>query len=123
MAFDQWLADRLRMTLSEKNISFQEKKMMGGLCFMVDDKMCFGIHTDKNTKAPIMMARVGPEAAEAALIRPHCLPMEFTGRPMKGFVTITSEGLDQDEDLSYWVNLCLAYNPLAKRSKRKKKTS
>ena len=120
MAYDQWLADRLRMVLSEKKIGYEEKKMMGGLCFMVDDKMCFGIHSDKKTKAPIMMARIGPEAGEAALKRAHCHPMDFTGRPMKGFVTVHAEGLDADDELDYWVELCLAYNPLAKSSKRKK---
>jgi len=113
MAYDEYLADRLRNTLKEKNTIFIEKKMMGGLCFMVDDKMCVGIV--KNN----LMARIDPETYEQALTLPGCHPMDFTARPMKGFVSVKPEGVDLDEDLAAWVQRCLDYNPKAKSSKKK----
>ena len=82
---------------------------------MVDDKMCVGVHTDQ------LMARIGPEAYDSALLRRGCRPMDFTGRPLKGFVFVDPEGIDLEEDLDYWLELCLAFNPLAKSSKKKKK--
>ncbi len=72
MAYDEFLADRTRQILKEKSIASEEKKMMGGLCFMVDDKMCFGMHIDKNTDSSLLMARVGIENYEKALSKPHC---------------------------------------------------
>ncbi len=120
MAYDELLADRVRRVFSEKKILYEEKKMMGGLCFMVDDKMCLGVHTSKKDNKPSLMARVGAEASKKAIQRPHCEVMDFTGRPMKAFVTISSEGIDQDIDLEYWIDLCLAFNPEAKSSKRRK---
>ena len=81
---------------------------------MVDDKMCLGIVRDT------LMARIGPEAYEEALQREGCREMDFTGRPMKGYVFIEPEGVDLDSDLDHWVDLCLEFNPLAKSSKKKK---
>ena len=118
MAYDEYLADRARQCLKEKSISFVEKKMMGGLCFMVDDKMCFGMHIDKNTKSSLLMARIGPANYEAALKREHSSEMTFTGRKMKGFVFVSEAGIDLDKDLNFWIQLCLDYNPDAKRSKK-----
>ena len=114
MVYDEFLADRVRQSLAQTQTHFEEKKMMGGLCFMVDAKMCVGVV--KNT----LMARIGPDAYEQALTTVGCKPMDFTGRPMKGFVFVEPEGIDMDDDLSYWVNLCLDFNPLAKSSKKKK---
>ncbi len=122
MAYDEFLADRARQILAENAIGHEEKKMMGGLCFMVDDKMCFGMHIDKNTNSSLLMARVGPDNYELALARDHCSEMMFTGRTMKGFVFVSEEGIDTDKDLESWIKLCLEYNPLAKRSKKKKST-
>lgn len=121
MAYDEYLADRIRVQLSDQQTSFEEKKMMGGLCFMVDGKMCCGIHFDKKRETDLLMARIGPEASEQAIERPGCLPMDFTGRPMKGYVFVSPEGFDSDEDLAHWIELCLAFNPLAKSSKKRKK--
>lgn len=114
MAYDELLADRISQVLKDKNIAAKEKKMMGGLTFMVDDKMCVGIV--KNN----LMARIGPDNYEAALQKKGVQAMDFTGRPMKGYVFIEPEGVDMDEDLEYWVQLCLDFNPLAKSSKKKK---
>ena len=87
--------------------------MMGGLCYMVDDKMCIGVV--KNN----LMARIDPDIYEVALTKTGCKEMDFTGRSMKGFVFVEPRGIDLDEDLDYWVELCLDFNPLAKSSKKK----
>lgn len=116
MAFDEFLADRIRQFYSRKGIKTEEKKMMGGLCFMVDDKMCTGIV--KN----MLMARIGLEAYEAALKKDGCKEMDFTKRPMKGYVFVEPNALDTEKELAYWLELALAFNPLAKSSKRKKKS-
>ncbi|MEZ4796312.1 MAG: TfoX/Sxy family protein [Flavobacteriaceae bacterium] len=121
MAYDEYLADRIRQALKEKRASFTELKMMGGLCFKVDDKMLCGIHIDKKYGDSLLMARIGEEAYQTAINNKHCLPMDFTGRPMRGYIFVTPEGFDSESDLSHYLDLCLAYNPLAKASKPKKK--
>lgn len=115
MAYDHHLADRIRQALADKNVAYQEKEMMGGLTFMVDDKMCVGIIKDD------LMARVGPEAHEAALARPGARTMDFTKRPMPGYIFVSPEGVDEEAVLAEWVQLCLDYNPRAKASKKKRK--
>lgn len=119
MAYDEFLADRARQLLKEKSVSFSEKKMMGGLCFMVDDKMCFGMHIDKGTNSSLLMARVGLDNYKKALKKEHCMEMNFTGRSMKGYVFITEDGIDLDDDFNYWIQMCLDFNPIAKSSKKK----
>ena len=114
MAYNEFLADRIRQHLQEKKTVFEEKKMMGGLCFMVDGKMLAGVTNDS------LMARIGPDAWEPALQRKGCREMNFTGRSMKGFVLVEPAGLDTDEDLAHWLQLCLDYNPIAKASRKKK---
>lgn len=120
MAYNEFIADRIRQIFNEKKANFYEKRMMGGLCFMVDDKMCCGIHFDKKKEMDLLMARIGPEAIDEAMQREGCLPMDFTGRPMKNFVFVTPDGFDLDQDLEYWIQLCLDFNPLAKRSKKRR---
>ena len=93
MAYDEHLADRLSNFLKQKQVLFEEKKMMGGLCFMVDEKMCLGIAGEK------LMVRIDPEIYEDCLKQPGCHKMDFTGRPLKGFIFIDPEAIDQDEDL------------------------
>ena len=114
MAYDEFLADRIRSVLQSKKIAFEEKKMMGGLCYMVEDKMCVGVVKDN------LMARIDPEVYDEALSKTGCKEMDFTGRPMKGFVFVEPLGIDVEEDLDYWVQLCLDFNPKAKSSKKKK---
>jgi len=67
MAYDEFLVDRVRQVLNEKKTSFEEKKMMSGLCFMVDGKMCIGVDIDKKTDISRIMARVGEEKYQEAL--------------------------------------------------------
>lgn len=121
MAYDDYLADRIRLALMQKKVAFDELKMMGGLCFKVADKMLCGIHIDKKLNHNLLMARVGEGAYEKAMQEEHVLPMDFTGRPMKGYVFVTPHGIDTDDQLAKWLEMCLVFNPLAKSSKRKKK--
>jgi TfoX/Sxy family transcriptional regulator of competence genes len=112
MAYDEHLADRVHTILSKQYIEFEEKRMMGGLCFMVDSKMCLGISDHQ------LMCRIDPEIYEECLQKDGCNEMKFTGRAMTGFVFIDPEAIDEDEDLEYWVDLCLDFNPKAKRSRK-----
>lgn len=109
MSYNESLAARVRQFLKSKRV--QEKKMMGGLTFMVNGKMCVGILKDE------LMARIDSDVYEAALERPGCRPMDFTGKPMKGFVFIGPEGTR--DELKDWVDLALDFNARAKASKRK----
>ncbi len=121
MAYDEYLADRIRQNLKEKSADFDELKMMGGLCFRVDGKMLCGIHIDKASNDSLMMCRIGEEAYETEISNEACLPMDFTGRPMKGYIFVTRDGFDLDDQLDYWIEKCLAFNPFAKASKKRKK--
>lgn len=114
MAYNEFIADRIRTVLDGKKTNYREIKMMGGLCFMVDEKMCLGVIKDD------LMARVGPDAFEALLEKPGSRPMDFTKRPMKGYLYVDADGMDSDDDLEMWIQHCLDFNPLAKASKKKK---
>jgi TfoX/Sxy family transcriptional regulator of competence genes len=96
MAFDEGLAERMRELLAERP-GITEKKMFGGLGFILDGNMCCGIVGDD------LMVRVGPEAHDEALALPHARPMDFTGRPMKGFLYVGPDGVESDEDLAAWI--------------------
>jgi hypothetical protein len=113
MAYNEFLSDRIKRILQERKIQFEEKKMMGGICFMVNDKMCIGVEKEK------LMARIGPEVYQQALKKKGCREMDFTGKPLSGFVFIEPEGIDMEKDLEYWITLCLDYNPKAKSRKKK----
>lgn len=121
MAYSEKLADRIRKLFHEKQCAYEEKKMMGGLCFMVDDKMCMGLLQDKSTGADLLMARIGPEQYDQALQEEGCKPMDFTGRPMKGMVFIEDQAIQDKRSLKRWMDRCLKYNPVANRSKPSKK--
>lgn len=110
MAYDEYLGDRITHILQEKNTEFFTKKMMGGLIFMVREKMCLGIHIDKKFGASLLMAKIGQEAYQKEIDKEVCLPMDFTGRPMKGYIFITPEGFDNELDLEYWIDLALDFN-------------
>lgn len=112
MAFNEQLADRVRDELDAQRAHYKELNMMGGLCFMVDDKMCVGIVGEQ------LMARIDPDIYQDALTKEAASEMNFTGRAMKGFVFVNPEGVDMDNDLAYWVELCLEFNPHAKSSKK-----
>ena len=119
MAFDELLAERIRCFFLEKGTAFEEKKMMGGLCFMVDHKMCCGTHTDKHSGENLIMLRVGEVAAEILIEQPHVRPMNFTGRPMKGYLFVAEGGFSNKTNLHKFLQLCLDFNPQAKASRKK----
>ncbi len=114
MAFDEYLGERIALVLKSKKVLFEEKRMFGGLAFMIDGKMSMGIVKNE------MMARINPNIYEESLKKEGCNEMNFTGRPMKGMVFLEATAVDLQDDLEYWIDLCLAYNPLAKASKKKK---
>jgi TfoX/Sxy family transcriptional regulator of competence genes len=114
MAYDEKLADRIRELISKTHRITEEKKMFGGLCFMVNHKMCIGIQIDH------MMVRLNPDQYEQALEKEGCRPMEFTGKPMQGYVYVDPEVLTTQKKLDNWIQLALDYNPTAKASKKKK---
>ncbi len=120
MSYDEYLGERISRILEEKNADFYSKKMMGGLLFMVDDKMFCGIHYDKKYGDNLLMARIGELAYENEINKKACLPMDFTGRPMRGYIYVAPDGFDLDEDLEYWIDLCLAFNPIAKKSTKRR---
>lgn len=113
MAYNTSISDRLSDLLTSRRVSFETKAMMGGLCFMVNDKMCLGV-TDTR-----LMVRLDPAVESECLKLPGCKPMDFTGRPMKGYVFVHPEGIETETELSYWVNLALEFNPKAKASKKR----
>ena len=102
MAFDEGLAHRIREHLAGE-AGLTEKRMFGGIAFLVDGKMCVGVIGDD------LIARVGADAGDAALARPGAGPMDFTGRPMKGWVTVAGDALDDDEVFAAWVDECRAF--------------
>lgn len=102
MAYDEGLAQRIRETL-DPDVPMVEKRMFGGLAFMAHGHMCFGI------LGPALMARIGPTDYEAALAQPHVRKMDFTGRPMAGYVFVDPPGIERDEDLGRWLSACLTF--------------
>ncbi len=114
MAFNEALADRVRHLLAGRRVQYTEKKMFGGICFLVDDKMLVGVEKDR------LMARIDPEDEATASKKKGAKPMDFTGRVMKGYLFVDDTAVDMDDDLEYWLSLCLKYNPKAKASKKKK---
>src|SRR5665647_2269303 len=98
MAYNQILANRIREQLQELE-GIEEKEMMGGLSFMLNDKMCVGMIKDE------MMCRIDPALYEDALEKPGCHEMLFTGKPMKGWVMIEESGLQNARDFNYWIGL------------------
>ncbi|WP_130736488.1 TfoX/Sxy family protein [Flavobacterium sp. J27] len=119
MAFNENTIQRIRYFFQEKNVNFYEKKMFSGICFMVEDKMCCCNHIDKKYEEDFLLCRIGEEAYSKALESEYVIPMEFTGKAMKGYVYVTENGFLKTKDLHYWLQLCLDFNPMAKSSKKK----
>ena len=120
MAYDAYLAERISQYFSSLKITTEQKKMMGGLCFMVDGKMCCGIHFDKKRVEQLLMVRIGEAAQRELQDNTGVYPMDFTGRPMKGYLYVSEVVLDEETNLEFWLNLCIKFNPQATRSKKKR---
>ena len=115
MSYDEKLAMRIRQTLGPCD-DVVEKKMFGGLCFMVNGAMCCGL-----TKTDFMV-RVGPDQYDDALRQPHARPMDFTGRPLKGMVYVAPAGLHTQAALSRWVERGLAFVSALPPARQRKRT-
>ncbi len=120
MAYDEFIADRIRRAFSEMKADVSELKMMGGLLFKMNEKMLCGIHIDKKYGDTLLMARIGEEVYLEELEKENTLPMDFTGRPMKGYIFVNPDGIDMEDDLKYWLQLCIDFNPLASKKRKKK---
>lgn len=102
MAYDEALADRIRRAVGPRR-DVSEKKMFGGVAFLLDGAMFCGVAGGD------LMVRVGPEAHQAALARPHARPMDFTGRPMNGYVFVGTDGVRSQRSVTAWVERGLAF--------------
>jgi hypothetical protein len=109
MAFSEFLAERVRQRLRSANVT-AEKNMMGGLIFMVNEKMCIGIDTDKQTEQDRLMVRVGKASYDQLRFKKGSREMDFTGKVMRGFLFIDPTGFDADEDLDFWIAKALEFN-------------
>jgi len=99
MPYDEGLAERIREKLQDRT-DVEEKRMFGGLCFMVSNHMCCGIVKET------LMARVGSDSYEKCLANRHASEMDFTGKAMKGMVYVSPEGFESDGDLAKWLSVC-----------------
>jgi TfoX/Sxy family transcriptional regulator of competence genes len=114
MAYNEKLADRVREIISESHKNGIEKPMFGGLCFMVNDKMCVGVEQER------LMVRLDPAKYDEVMEKEGCRPMDFTGKIMKGYVFVDIQALNTKKKLEYWMDLALEFNKIAKPSKKKK---
>lgn len=115
MAYDEKLALRIRLALAEQD-GIAEMRMMGGLCFMLHGNMFCGI-----TKSDLVV-RVGSERYEDLLAQPHARPMDFTGRPLRGFIYVSPGGYRTDRMLRQWLDRAAEFaSSLPKRTKKSKK--
>ena len=103
MAYDEALAERIRDVLAGQGDRVREQKMFGGIAFMVDGHMTVGVVNDD------LMARVGADGEDDALAQPHARTMDFTGRPMTGFVQVSAAGVATAKDVRSWVDRALAF--------------
>ena len=95
MAYNETLANRVREFIAETDNRIEEKKMFGGLCFMVNNKMCIGVEQDR------LMLRMDPTKYEELLEKEGCTPMDFMGRPMRGYVYVDEEVLKTKKGLNF----------------------
>ena len=118
MAYNEELGRRIGGLLSDCGVEFSEKKMFGGLGFMIAGKMCVGIVRDD------LMLRLLENRIDEAMADPNVRPMDFTGRPMKGFVFVDSNGFQTDSELRGWLELGIEfgkYGNVKTKQKVKKK--
>ena len=115
MAFNEKLANRVREIIAVNHEHVDEKKMFGGLCFMVNDKMCVGVESER------MMIRIDPALTEEIMKKEGCTPIDFTGKIMNGYAFVDAGVLKSKKQLEYWVNLALDYHKFAKPSAKRRK--
>ncbi|MFZ1700335.1 MAG: TfoX/Sxy family protein [Pyrinomonadaceae bacterium] len=113
MPFNEQLADQTREIIARTESGVEEKRMFGGLCFMVNGKMCVGVERER------LMLRFDPERTDEIMQLPGVAPMDFTKRVMKGFAFIELEALQTQKQLEHWITFALDFNKHAKPSKKK----
>jgi TfoX/Sxy family transcriptional regulator of competence genes len=113
MAYNEKLADRVREVIAIVHKNIEEKAMFGGLCFMVNNKMCVGVEKER------LMVRLDPDKYDEVMEKEGCKPMDFTGKIMKGYVFVDIDALNTKKKLEYWMKLALEYNKIAKPSRKK----
>ena len=116
MAYDETLAARIRDALADVDVV--EKKMFGGLAFMIAGRMALGIVGDD------LMVKLGEQAADAALAEPHVREMDFTGRPMRSMVFVAADGIRDEDALARWVDAARSWaatgpSPARRMSRRR----
>jgi TfoX/Sxy family transcriptional regulator of competence genes len=102
MAYDENLAARIRDALARKK-NIEEKKMFGGIGFLLNGNMLVGVW--KNS----LIVRVGPDGYEDALLEPHVKEFDITGRPMKGWVLVEPEGVEDNASLKAWIQQAVKF--------------
>ncbi|QEC70021.1 TfoX/Sxy family protein [Panacibacter ginsenosidivorans] len=117
MLAEETLLNRVREIIEVTHDNVGEKKAFGGICFMVNDKMCVAVKPER------IMVRIDPEKNDDVISKNGCEPMVHNGKVMRGFVFVSSAELQSKKQLEYWVKLALDYNPVAKQSKKKVKKS
>ena len=115
MPFDESLGRRVASALDDINIEYTEKRMFGGLGFMINEKMCIGVVKDE------LMVRVLDEKLDEVFKLANVRPMDFTGRPMKGFIFVEPAGVKDSDSLMRFVDLAVEFGKLGKVSTKKKK--
>lgn len=115
MAYNEQLADRVREIIARTHTDVEEKKMFGGMCFMVDGKMCVGVQSER------MMVRFDPALNDELMEKDGVGPMDFTKRVMKGFAFVDIAVLDSNAALEHWIALALEFNKSAKPSRKRKR--
>ena len=114
MAYNEQLTKRVREALADVPKT-EEKKMFGGVAFMVDEKMCVTVGDDE------IMCRIDPEIHDEVVTRKGCSTMVMKGREYKGYVVISEEGYKKQSDFEYFIGLALEFNKRAKAAKKTKK--
>lgn len=112
MAYDDKLANKVREKLADLP-NVVEKRMMGGLIFMYNDKMCVGIFKDQ------LMCRVDAAMHAALVEKQGCKTMVFGGRSMIGYILIDETGMRTKQEFDFWINLTLEFNKYSKQAKKK----
>ena len=112
MSYNEKLANRLRASLAQVN-KVEERKMFGGIAFIVDGKMCVTVGDDR------IMCRIDPLLHEECVSEPGCSAVVMKGKEYKGYIYVNEQSVITKKQLDFWVALALQFNPKAKASKKK----
>ena len=115
MAYNEGLANKIRGRFASLD-EVEEKEMMGGLTFMYNGKMCVGVIKDE------LMCGIDPAMHNTAIEKPGCRTMDFTKRPMSGYIMVEPAAMHNEKDFEYWIGLALNFNKHAKSSKKEKRS-